>query len=113
MTRIPKWLWVAAPVGLAFIVFVGGGVVMLLWNSLLPPLFGLPQVGFWQALGLLALSRILFGGFGLGGGSHHSGSGKRMGFCGKEMTPEEVERLRHGLHDRGAGTPEPGATSGA
>jgi hypothetical protein len=37
---------------------------MHLWNWLLPPLFGWRQITFWQALGILALCRILFGGFG-------------------------------------------------
>lgn len=50
-----------------FIVFIaiGGVAVLELWNWLLPPLFGLPQISFLQALGILALSRILFGGSGL------------------------------------------------
>ncbi len=38
-------------------------VVMNLWNWLVPAIFGLQSVNFWQALGLLLLSRILFGGF--------------------------------------------------
>ncbi|MFA5909359.1 MAG: hypothetical protein WC815_11315 [Vicinamibacterales bacterium] len=42
---------------------------MWLWNWLVPGLFGLRQLGFWEALGLLALCRILFGGFGRGGGN--------------------------------------------
>ena len=37
-------------------------VVMALWNWLMPTLFGLPPISVWQALGLLVLSRILFGG---------------------------------------------------
>ncbi len=44
------------------------GVVMLLWNNLMPELFGLKKIGFAQALGLLALCRILFGNFGGKGG---------------------------------------------
>ena len=36
--------------------------VMLLWNSLVPELFRGPPLQYWQALGLLLLSRILFGG---------------------------------------------------
>lgn len=36
-------------------------VVMGLWNWLMPTLFGLPAISFWQALGLLVLSKILFG----------------------------------------------------
>lgn len=38
--------------------------VMLLWNWLLPVLFGLPIITFWQSLGLLLLCKLLFGGFG-------------------------------------------------
>jgi len=93
--RIPKWLFVAAPVGFAVFIAVGGSVVMLLWNSLAPALFGLRQVTFWQALGLLALCRILFGGFGLGGGgSHRSKSRRKMEERWMQMTPEEREQLR-------------------
>src|SRR5262245_53731541 len=56
---------------LAMMLFIaiGGEVVLLLWNWLLPSLFGLREITFWQALGILALCRILFGGFGLHGGS--------------------------------------------
>ncbi len=35
--------------------------LMLLWNWLMPVIFGLTVITFWQALGLLALSKILFG----------------------------------------------------
>jgi len=40
------------------------GAVMLLWNLLIPAIFGLTAINFWQALGLFVLARILFGGFG-------------------------------------------------
>lgn len=43
---------------------------MLLWNWLMPLVFGLMTISFWQALGLLVLSKILFGGGG------HSPSGR-------------------------------------
>jgi hypothetical protein len=49
-------------------ILVGGVVVQWLWNWLLPEIFGLRPIAFWQALGLLALCRILFGSFGRGGG---------------------------------------------
>jgi hypothetical protein len=57
---------------LAFLIFVflGGFVVQWLWNWLMPDIFGLRTINWWEAFGLLALSRILFGGFGRGGGSH-------------------------------------------
>jgi hypothetical protein len=45
-----------------------GVVTMGLWNALMPAIFKLPSIGFWQALGLLLLSRIL-----LKGGAGHAG----------------------------------------
>ncbi len=53
-------------------------VTMLLWNALLPAIFGIITITYWQALGLVILGRLLFGGFGKGGGGmrhfrHHHG----------------------------------------
>ena len=64
---------------IAFVIFVvlGGFAVQLLWNWLLPDIFQLRRITVWEALGLLALSRILFGGFGRGGGPRKH-SGKRF-----------------------------------
>jgi hypothetical protein len=87
-----------APVAfVTFLLFValGGKIVQSLWNSLLPPLFGLSQVTFWQALGLLALCRILFGGLGL-----HGGSGSHYRRRWEAMTPEERERVRDRMRAR-------------
>jgi hypothetical protein len=71
-------------------------VVMELWNRLMPTLFSLHAVSFWQALGLLVLSKILFGGFhgrpGFGG--HWR---QRMMERWEQMTPEEREKLRAGM----------------
>ena len=64
--------------GFMAFIFIGGIIVQWLWNWLLPDIFGLRRVTFWEALGLLTLSRILFGGFGKGGGSH-SDHGRRSG----------------------------------
>jgi len=93
----------AAIVGIVVFTTIGGEVVKLLWNWLAPALLGLPQITFWQAFGLLALCRILFGGFGFGGGGHRSNSrgmrGRMAERC-KPMTPEERERIREGLNDR-------------
>ncbi|HEX8846425.1 MAG TPA: hypothetical protein VF791_17390 [Pyrinomonadaceae bacterium] len=105
MRRIPKWVFVAAPVGFAIFIAIGGAVVMNLWNWLAPELFGLRQITFWQALGLLALCRILFGGFGCGGGSHRSKSRRRRDERWDRMTPEEREKFRQGLHERWGVTP--------
>jgi hypothetical protein len=89
---------------LAFLAFiaVGGLVVRELWNWLVPALFGWRSVTFWQALGLLALCRILFGGFGVHGSSGSS-MGRRMARSRirrrmaerwEQMTPEQRERCR-------------------
>jgi hypothetical protein len=43
---------------------VFSAVVMVLWNALMPDIFGLPALNYWQSLGILVLSRILFGGMG-------------------------------------------------
>jgi hypothetical protein len=96
-----KWIFIvpAALVGMALFVFIGGEIVRLLWNWLLPPLFGWRQITFWQALGLLALCRILFGGFGLHGGPRPSFR-RRMAGRWEGMTTEEQERFRQALRAR-------------
>lgn len=43
--------------------FALGAVVMFLWNAILPDIAAVSALTYWQALGLLLLSRILFGGF--------------------------------------------------
>jgi hypothetical protein len=107
--------WIVRGVKIAMMVVVGvavfGFIVMSLWNSLLPEIFGLPAIGFWQALGLLVLSKILFGGFrgGRGYGGHWRG---RMTERWENMTPEEREKFRQGMAGRcgfrGAPAEEPG-----
>ncbi len=67
----------AAVVGMVLFSFIGGEIVMRLWNWLTPGLFGWRQINFWQAFGLLALCRILFGGFGARG-SMRSNIRRRM-----------------------------------
>lgn len=78
---------------------MGGVIVMKLWNWLLPVRFEGPQITFWQALGLLALCRILFGGFGFRGPGR-SRFRQRMEERWERMTPEERERFRQGLSGR-------------
>ena len=56
-------------------------VVMLLWNWLLPSIFGIAAINFWQALGILILSKILFGG-GFGGRRNWGHKRNRFGHDG-------------------------------
>jgi hypothetical protein len=72
---------------------------MLLWNALVPGIFGLGAINFWQALGLLCLARLLFGGFGMFHGHHGRGWGKHsrnpMREKWERMTPEERKEFIH------------------
>jgi len=100
-----KWL-LMIPIGIAAItlfVFIGGTITQLLWNWLLPPLFGWKELSFWQALGMLTLCRILFGGI-----SGRGGYGRRT----SNWTPEEKARFRERIRERWWGTaPPPDATA--
>lgn len=60
---------------IAFMFLVSYGF-MLLWNWLMPDLFGLPTLNYWKALGVLILAKIIFG-FGFGN-SNESGKKKKM-----------------------------------
>jgi hypothetical protein len=84
-----------AIIGIALFLFIGGEVVKLLWNWLLPPLFGWHTITFWQAFALLALCRILFGHHGWRGhGRGRERMRERMTERWKDMTPEQRERMR-------------------
>jgi hypothetical protein len=112
-----RWIVLAplAIVGMLLFVAIGGVLVLQLWNWLLPPLFGWRQITFWQAIGLLALCRILFGGFGRHGpGSSHVRRriADRLGERWEAMTPEERERFRQGVRGRCGFGPATGEREG-
>jgi hypothetical protein len=109
-----RWFVLAPLAVLALLLFIalGGEVVRQLWNWLLPPLFGWRQITFWQALGMLALCRILFGGFAAHGGQR-SKFRRRMAERWDHMTPEEREQLRQGMRGRcGSGGPSTSESRG-
>ena len=96
--RLP-WVAPLAVLGLLLFVFIGGQIVMHLWNWLLPQIFGWRQITFWQALGLLVLCRVLFSGLGWRG-SVRSNMRRRMEQRWGQMTPEERERVRQRFRGR-------------
>ena len=103
MKRIIKVLTFLVIACIAIAVF--GFIVMNLWNRLMPDLFGRPLITFWQAVGLLILSRILFGRFGSRFGPPHWSWRRRMMERWEKMTPEEREKFRHGvIHERFGGS---------
>jgi hypothetical protein len=89
-----------------------GLAVLLLWNRLLPVIFGVPEIHYGQAVGLLVLTHILFGGIGLGGGRRLAAGMGLAGIRGHDnpfrekwlhMTEEErkefIAQRHHGFHE--------------
>ena len=81
-----------------------GEVVMLLWNNVLAAATNVHTITFWQALGLLLLSKILFGGFrgGYWGSRRHYWK-QRMQQKWGAMSPEEREKFKQELQKRCGG----------
>jgi len=88
-------IWhLGTPVLLLVAAAVLGWVVMMLWNAVVPAVFvGGRVIDYWHALGLLVLSRILFGGF-------RGRGGCRRWRRWEAMTPEEREQLRQSFAAR-------------
>lgn len=102
---------------IAFFVTAGillfGFTVMGLWNAILPAVLGVKAISFTQALGILLLSKILFGGFGgRGWGRRHEWK-QKMKEKWNNMTPEQREQFRAewknrcGSWRRSSGNPVP------
>ena len=68
-TRLVGWIGVGLSIAVAM-ALVFGGATMWLWNLLMPKILGLPEISYWQAVGLLLLSHLLFKG-------HHHCDGSR------------------------------------
>jgi hypothetical protein len=77
--------------------FVFGLAVQYLWNFIVPDLFGLKAITYWEAFALLLLAKLLFGSFGPHG-RHYNGNGpwKRWRHsCGEPGIPREQFRYYH------------------
>jgi len=115
MPRPFKILKIVVLVVLCFFVF--GFVVEHVWNWLMPSVFGLRTITFLQAIGLIFLGKVLFGGFHRHGGGRWGGGRWRQEMEARfaNMTPEERERFRAGMSGRrgcGFGSPsEPGPST--
>jgi len=55
-------------IGAALFALAFGWLVMILWNWLMPTIFHLGEIAYWQAFGLVILAKLLFGGMGFRGG---------------------------------------------
>lgn len=98
--------WALRALKIAAFVVLGvaafGFISMHLWNYLMPAIFGLHVITFWQAVGLLVLGRLLFGGFRPRPGAF--GWRRKMMERWEQMTPEEREKFREGMR-QGCGRP--------
>jgi hypothetical protein len=89
------WFIPLIPFAIAGFLALAGFIVMNLWNALIPVIFHLGVITFWQAVGIFILCKILFG-FGRGGrgGGRGPWMRNRMEDRFKNMTPEEKERFK-------------------
>lgn len=84
-------------------VLLFGLLVMGLWNALLPAILGVKAITFIQALGILLLSKILFGGFGGRGWRGSQAWKQKMKQRWDKMTPEEREKFKTEWKERCSG----------
>ncbi|MBS1682844.1 MAG: hypothetical protein JST48_14115 [Bacteroidetes bacterium] len=96
--------WIVKIVAFVLLAIVAlSWITMWLWNWLVPDLFHGPQINYWQTMGLLLLSKILFSGFTKG---HRHGGGPWRPYWKEKwntMSPEERERFKQKLKDKWCG----------
>lgn len=74
-------------------------IVMSLWNCLLPDILGVKTVTYWQAMGILVLCKILFGGFHFGKGMKDFKE-RKMREKMMHLSPEEREKFKEAWRNR-------------
>ncbi|MDB4925450.1 hypothetical protein [Mucilaginibacter sp.] len=100
-----KGRFIFIPIAVAAFLSLISFVVMQLWNNLLPAILHVSVITFWQAMGIFILSKILFG-FGKGGRGWGGRGGApwmrhKMEERFKNMTPEEKEKFKQKMRERG------------
>lgn len=79
----PQWVKIICYVflGIASVIALGflfGLLIKLLWNWLMPELFGLKEISYWQGIGIFILARIIFGSVGGNSSSPKSKNDKKI-----------------------------------
>ena len=98
-------------IAMVLAIFFFAWITFLLWNWLVPVLFNGPIISYWQALGLLTLTKILF--FGIGGRRYsYGGSGMQQRFWKhrfyekmSSLTPEEREAFKKKMREKWCTSP--------
>jgi hypothetical protein len=108
-SRFAKFCFLFPLLGAALIALFGA-IVMWLWNAVLPVVTNVQPLNFWQAIGLLVLCKILFGGFwgrrcGPGGPPWRRGGSDAARWCA--MTPDQRAEMREEMRRRFGEWPSP------
>ena len=95
----PQWVKVICYVFLGILGaiafgFIFGYAIKLLWNWLMPQLFGLKEISYWQGIGIFVLVRMLFGSFGGNNNSSKPNNDKKK----KKSCHDEDEEMK-GKHN--------------
>jgi hypothetical protein len=97
--HVVGWVFLGVAFAVVF-ALVFGIVVKLLWNWLMPAIFGLGEISYWQAFGIVILSKLLFGAFGHRHKDHSNHFHKKFpdwkeDFCAERKNDEMIEGWRH------------------
>ena len=98
--QIGKSLGLGVLMVVAFLALVY--IFMYIWNRTIPAVFGLKEIDYWQALGLLVISRIMIGGFGF----RWANAGKqkfwreRVKMKMQHMSPDERDEFKRKLSQK-------------
>lgn len=84
------WVFLGVVFAVVF-ALVFGIVVKLLWNWLMPAIFGLGEISYWQAFGLVILAKLLFGAFGHRHKDHHNHFQKKFSDWKEECCTDRID----------------------
>ena len=96
-SRLAKFILLFIVIG-PIAIFIFGITVMWLWNNTLTPVLHVSEITFWQGLGILVLSKILFSSF--SGGSGSSRYYRKQKMMWNSMTPEQKEKFKEEWKNR-------------
>lgn len=94
--KIIGWVFIGIA-GAAALGLILGLVVQFLWNTLMPTIFGLPEISYWQAVAIFILCHLLFGG-------HHPPPQREPGRYPGHPFARRVHSMMRSMHQRAEST---------